>query len=262
MGFIGALLLGGLVAVVTWSAGWGGPGRPQTECSRLSVLPTGWWSGNGTSADVMGANDATLIGHAGYGTGLVDQAFALSGVGYVEIPHHPELDIGMTDFAVDVWVRFDSTQGEQILAEKFIQKFGTTSIGWTFTKLADDTLAFYADSPYGNLGVTSEQLHIPTDRWIHFAAVRRSDTIELFMGGLVVASYEERRSGSYDFRSDSSIKLGHRGDVYDTPGSTDSRGFFLAGDIDEAHIWEGAALTFSEIRGLVEAGDAGACPPA
>lgn len=257
----GALLVGGLAALLPWGVGWERPDAPRSECLSMSVLPTGWWPGDSTSADVMAAHDATLVGHSDYGEGLVDEGFALSGLGYVDIPHDPELDIGTNDFSLDLWVRFDSTQGEQILAEKWIQKFGTTSVGWTFTKHAHNSLGFYTEGPYGAFGVSSDQLRIPTDRWIHVAAVRRSDTLELFLGGLLVASYEEKGSSSYDIRSASSIKLGHRGDLYDTPGSADSRGMYLAGEIDEVHIWSGTALSFGEIRGLVEARDEGVCPP-
>lgn len=86
---------------------------------------------------------------------------------------------------------------------------GATSLGWTVTKLADDSLDHCTEALMGT-SATSDQFHVPIDRWIHVVAVRGSDTI-LFLGGMLVASYEESGAALYDIRSDSSIKLGHRG---------------------------------------------------
>jgi hypothetical protein len=65
----------------------------------------------------------------------------------------------------------------------------------------------------------------------------------------------------FDRGTRSTLKLGHRGGVSDTPGATDEQGFYLGGRIDEAHLFIGKALTHEEIRSIVGARSAGICRP-
>jgi hypothetical protein len=59
--------------------------------------------------------------------------------------------------------------------------------------------------------------------------------------------------------SNASLKFGHRGSPSDTLGSTDTRGFYLNGRIDEVRLFVGRALTDEEIRAIVQADSAGQC---
>ena len=102
------------------------------------------------------ARDAT------FGDGWVDEAFLLDGNGdFIDVPDHPTLNVGTSDFTVDLWVRFDSTQGEQVLIEKFV----ANDVGWTLTKLPDNTvrLAITADA-----NIDSAPQNLPLDTWIFF----------------------------------------------------------------------------------------------
>jgi hypothetical protein len=78
-----------------------------------------------------------LKNDAAFGEGHVGGAFVLGGIDdFVEVSHDDALNVGTGDFTVDLWVNFNSTEGEQILVEKWVQRFdGTPSTGWTFTKL-------------------------------------------------------------------------------------------------------------------------------
>jgi DNA-binding SARP family transcriptional activator len=254
---VGVLMVGSLAGVLTWS-----PRTSRTGCVPLPVLPTAWWSGDNTSSDVMGIHDASLVGDVRYGEGLVNEAFLLSGRGYVDVPHDPSLDPAATDFTLDLWVRFNSTTGEQVLAEKNIQNTNTTHIGWSFTKLPDGSLGFFSGGSSGAFGVVSEPRQIATGRWIHLAVVRRLDTLELFVDGYTEGFTEDPEAMFLDIVSTSSLKLGHRGNPIDTPGSVDASDKYLIGNIDEVHMWAGTALSAAEIGSLADAGAAGACPPA
>jgi Concanavalin A-like lectin/glucanases superfamily/Kelch motif len=217
-----------------------------------------WWPGDENADDIVGGRNAVLRNDATFSLGLVDQAFMLDGDGdFIEVPHDSALNVGTGDFTVDLWVFFNDTAGEQVLVEKWIQRFPCTPCeGWTFTKLEGNFLhmALFSGDGSGEL-VFSEVLTIPPGTWRHFAARRQSGEITLFMNGAPVAS--GKFSGNLD--SISSLKFGHRGSPSDTPGSEDERGFFLNGRIDEVEVFVGQALSDAEILAIFNAGSAGKC---
>jgi len=231
---------------------------PQGACIVPPSGITGWWPGDGDTNDIVGGRNAVLRDDASFGPGLVDQAFIFDGDGdFVEVPHDPALNVGTGDFTVDLWVNFNTTAGEQVLVEKWIQQLDSDlSEGWTFTKLEGNILhmALFSGDGLGEL-VFSEALTIPERTWHHFAARRRSGEITLFMNGAPVAS--GAFSGNLD--STSSLKFGHRGSPSDTPGSDDEREFFLNGRIDEVELFVGRALSDTEIQAIFDASSTGKC---
>jgi hypothetical protein len=240
-------LLGGLVLFVIFTS------IPQAAAQETCVQPppdmTGWWPGDGNTNDIVGGRNAVLRDNATFGPGLVDQAFILDGDGdFADVPHDPALNVGTGDFTVDLWVFFNDTAGEQVLVEKYVEQFGPTSTGWTFSKLDDNHLTFNS--------VDSAPLSLPTKTWIHFAARRSGDVATIFMKGTLVATGPVGRDNS---DSTSSLKFGHRGSPSDTPGSEDERGFFLNGRIDELELFVGRALSDAEIQAIFDAGSAGKC---
>jgi hypothetical protein len=192
-----------------------------------------------------------LRDNATTGPGFVDGAFVLDGAGdFVEVPHDPALNVGTGDFTVDLWVNFNTTAGEQVLVEKWIQTFPPTPLGWYLTKLGDNSLRFG-----GANWVDAPSLSLPVNTWIHFAARRSGGVAIIFVNGALVAT------GPFVDNSDStsSLKFGHRGSPSDTPGSTDNRGFFLNGRIDEVELFVGRALSDAEILAIFNASSAGKC---
>jgi hypothetical protein len=181
---------------------------------------------------------------------MVEQALTLDGHGdFAAVPDDPALDVGTGDFTVALWVRFDTTEGEQVLAEKWVQRFDRRSIGWTLTKLRDNSIGFFTEGVGEGLGATSAPLDIPPDTWLHFAARRSGGTVQIYMDGAVIAS-ESGPVGALD--SAASLKFGHRGGLDDTPGSDSEQGFFLNGQLDEVEFVVGRALSHKEIRSLFE----------
>lgn len=217
---------------------------------------TGWWPGDGSTADIVGGHDAVLHGNASFGEGLVEQAFLLDGDGdFVAVADDPALNVGAGDFTVDLWVYFNSTAGEQVLVEKYIENFSDTPPGWTLTKLEDNSLRFGTGLASDAHGVTSAPLALPDNTWIHIAARRGNGVASIYVNGRVVAAAPFVDNGD----SNSSLKFGHRGSPSDTPGSLDDSGFFLNGRIDEVEFFVGRALPPGQIRAIFNAGSAGKC---
>ena len=73
----------------------------------------GWWPGDGNPDDIVGGNNGTLEGGAGFSSGEVGEAFSLNGNSqYVDVPTAQSIDVSQGDFTVDAWVNFSSlTQG-------------------------------------------------------------------------------------------------------------------------------------------------------
>jgi hypothetical protein len=231
--------------------------RSTATCSPPQAGLTGWWPGDGGTSDVVAGRDATLHGDATFGSGRIGQAFVLDGDGdFVSVPHDPTLDFGTADFTVALWVNFNTIEGDQILVEKWVQRSlepHSHQIGWTFTKLRSNRIGFGLDPG----GVSSARLDIPARTWIHLAARRNGNRVEILMNGNVIASGTATDDAVIDSRA--SLIFGHRGSPDDTPGSIDERGLFLDGRIDEVKVFVGRALSDDEIRADMNADAKGMC---
>jgi DNA-binding SARP family transcriptional activator len=254
----GVLIVGALIAF-----GDRALSRAQPLATGGCVAPppmTAWWTGNDTTSDAIGQSHAQLMGGATFAAGVVNRSFALDGIrAYVAVPDDPVLDAGSGDFAVGLWVNFHSTAGVQILAEKWVQRDEETSSGWALSKMDDNSFGFFLEgggerSP----GVATSMIDIEPYTWMHVAARRQGDVIDIFVNGTLQAIYSGPDLG-VDVDSDSSLKFGHRGGNQDTPGATKDQGFYLDGLIDEVHLTIGTALTPDEIQAIVKAGDNGLC---
>jgi hypothetical protein len=219
---------------------------------------TNWWPGDGNSIDIVGGLDGEFIDGATTGPGVVDSAFVLDGDGdFINVPDDAALDLGTGDFTVDLWVNFNDTSGEQVLVEKWVQGDGFVD-GWTLTKLDGNVLRLAFEIEEGlEADLDSNELAIVPGLWYHFAATRNDDAFTLFMNGEIIAQGDFE--GSLNLDSASSLKFGHRGNVDDTPGSIDTRDFYVNGRIDEVELFVGTALSAEQIKALYAAGGDGKC---
>lgn len=220
---------------------------------------THWWTGDGNVNDIIGGRSAVLQNGAGFAPGMVAQAFSLDGVDdFVSVPDDPSLNFGTRDFTVDLWVKFnDPNTGEQIIAEKYIETYeqvtGVPRKGWTLTKTVDNKIDLAGPLPSGMptlVEVTPPE--ILANSWIHIAITRNGNDFTIFWNGTPLGT----GTAAVDLDSTSSLKFGHRGNPDDTPGSVDTRGFYLNGGIDEVEIF-GRALSAEEIQAIYNAGSAG-----
>ena len=244
--------------------------RPVARpCFPLQALDRGlvdWWPGDESAADLVGYRTGMLVGDASISPGLVGGAFALDGDGdFVDVPDDSMLDFGEQDFTASLWVKFSSTDGEQVLVEKWVQKFTPplASTGWTLTKLEEQSirLAVSTVDTY-EIDIDSGPLDIPTNTWLNVVARRERNEFSIFLNGRRVAFMEVDPMMPVDLRSTSSLKIGHRGNAADTPGSEDlGSGYYLNGQIDEVQLFMGRALPLGLIRAIYLAGDRGVCKP-
>lgn len=215
---------------------------------------TGWWPGDSNPDDVVGGRHALLRGGAAYEAGLVTNAFRLNGQGqFVEVPHDPALDVGTGDFTLEAWVRFNTLEGEQVIAEKYVETFGVNRSGWTLTKIGSSLR--WALREFANLDSGLASTAHSATNWTHLAIRRLGTLFSVFQNGALTVS----SNVVCNLDSPSSLKFGHRGNPTDTPGSKDERQFWLDGAIDEPTIYVGRALTDLEIRAIYENRAKGKC---
>jgi predicted anti-sigma-YlaC factor YlaD len=251
-----------VVAVVGGFAWWSqrlpaiGPGSghttaPGPTCAPIPAGLTSWWPMDGNGTDVAGTHDLVLHGNATFAPGRVGSALALDGLNsYASAPHSEGLMVGAQDFTVQLWVRFENTDGEQVLIEQW--KEGDTERrqeGWTLTKLETGQLLATSGSPEGGSDVSVEHGPLEKPGWHHVALRRSGRLLSIYVDGRL-ASQEERSFETADLSVDVPLVIGRRGD---------SQGFFLRGQIDDVQLAVGRAFAYTEIRRTFEAGAAGTC---
>lgn len=202
-----------------------------------------YWPFDGNGADASGfERDLTLEGGLGFESGLFGQALDMH-KNQDAYAHRPDDDaaynFGGSDFTIQVWVNYYSTDTEQVFMEKFT---GDGGPGWTFTKLAEDrghSYLFYGNGAGYNI---SPPQSIPISSWIHVLARRSGEHIEIWRDGVEIAS------GSNGTISDTSTPLyvGRR-------NHGDIRDFSKNGRLDEVAIWN-RAISDDEIAYLYNDG--------
>ncbi len=215
-----------------------------------------WWPGDRSNKDIVGGRNALLRNRATTGTGFVAGAFVLDGSGaFVEVPDDDELNFGTGDFTVELWVRFNTFAGEQVLIEKWNDGIS----GWTLTKLDGEfgnrvlLLALLDEGSESGFDVYTEPLDIVERTWNHFAAMRQGNMVTTWVNGVIVA--EGYSSQNLDLDSSTPLRFGVR-----TPGEfvADFGYFFLDGLIDEVSIYR-RALADGEIETIYDVGSGGKC---
>lgn len=209
-----------------------------------------WWPANGNADDVWARNSGILMNGATFGTGMTRQAFQLDGVDdWVMVPTAPNLNFGTGDFTICLWVNFASTVNEQILVEKWIQTNEPAETkGWTLTKLNNNVIRFGGVAVPGEGSIINvAPPDIPVNVWFFVAVTRSGNAYMMYWNGELIGNATMLETLNFD--SDASLKIGHRGNPDDTPGSTDWRGFYLNGLVDEVRLYN-RALSPKEIAGL------------
>lgn len=261
--FLGGVVCGGISYVDIFSvdtpfevdllsfSDFAGECKPSA-CTPRSAGLVAWWPGNGDVSELIAGNNAVSRNGAGFGVGLNKMAFQFDGIDdYFSAPDSPALAFGTTDFTVQLWVNFNTTTGEEIMIEKYVE--GSPRTGWTFTKLDGNSLRLHLadtpDSSWNTLDVTP--LSIPLNTWIMATVTRSGNTFTIYWNGAAIGS--TTFPYPINLTTPASLKFGHRGDPSDTPGSWDLRGFYLNGKINEVAIWS-RALSDAEIGYLYNLG--------
>ncbi len=241
--------------LVLWGCICLGLARPGLTIAANCLPPPygllGWWTGDGSANDFLGANNGTLQGGAtATGAGEVGQAFSLDGnAGYVQVPNASVLQ--PTNLTIEAWVNFSSlsssgnaTAGQQYIAFKQNSRSGDFE-GFYLGKQrngAGDYFVFDVTSSAGVPAEVDSAAMIQTGVWYHVAGVRGPDYVQLYVNGQLAA--QTNVSFPQDYGSFPMF--------FGTSGQSYWDGKF-AGRLDEVSLYN-RALSASEILAIYNAG--------
>jgi hypothetical protein len=199
------------------------------------------WSGEGDGSDSVGGNNMAPT-DISFVEGKVGQAFGFNGLNQsVNCGNQKAGNFGADDFTVTFWVKFNTVDTEQVMVEKYIEGLNgpEATSGWTMTKLSNNRFQFADATSRVNYG------YAVADTWTHMAVTRENGIVRCYVNGVLSGQL----ATPADLDSTASLKLGHRGNPTDTPGSADTRQFYLNGALDEIAFYN-RALSAAEIQAI------------
>ena len=215
----------------------------------------GWWPGESNAVDIIGTNNGTLNGGAGYTNGEVGTAFNLNGSSaFVSIPDAPELR--PATLTIEAWVLFNSLDstgsggspaGQQYIVFKQ-NTLGSNFDGYYLGKergSGGDYFVFAVNSAAGAKAEVDSPPGLTTNVWYHIAGVRGSNYVQLYVNGLYIG--QTNASSPQDYGS---LPL-----YFGTTGQT-NWDHKLNGSLDEVSLYN-RPLASNEIAAIYAAGAAG-----
>ena len=232
----------------------------KSAYAQQACLPTpagivSWWSGEGSAADIVGANEGTLVDGGTFASAKVGQGFDIAGTGaFVEVGNNSSLEL--QQFSIEAWVYARSagsspdTLGPAVISKDTVNTpagagvsygiFGPGAGGQftAFTRFVNGTQPMVVSANSFGFGM-----------WHHVAMTWDGNTITLYVNGLV----------------EGSVAVGPQTIAYSPDGlGIGGHPFFNSrwfnGVIDEATLYN-RALTPVEIAAIVDSDNAGKCPP-
>jgi len=199
------------------------------------------WSGEGNGSDSVGGNNMVVPADISYVEGKAGQAFGLNGAGqWVNCGNSSIGNFGANDFTVAFWVKFNTVGSEQVMVEKYVETLGSgETSGWTLTKLSNNRFQFAGATSHVEFG------NAVAGTWTYLAVTRSNGNVRCYVNGVLAGQL----AALANLDSPASLKLGHRGNPTDTPGSADPRQFYLNGALDEIAIYD-RALSAEEIKAV------------
>lgn len=203
-----------------------------------------WWRGEGNANDAVGGLNGTLSGGAGFGAGLVGQAFSLDGVtGYVQIGDRPEL-VMSNALTVEAWI-FPTGSGSGPASEGIIiNKEGEYEIDRT----SDGTIRVAIKDPSSPFVWTVTPLVAPLNAWTHVALAYGNGVVEIYGNGSLVQTYNGPSTIGDELPAQNDFRIGGRQSISEC----------FKGMIDEVAVYR-RALSAVEIAAIHQAGSAGKC---
>jgi len=198
-----------------------------------------WWPGQGNANDIIGGDNGTLVGAAGYANGEVGQAFVFNGNMEVVTVGNPT-NLQLQNFTIETWVKRAS-------ASVVTAPGGN---GCLFTYGANG-YGLYLDNngvpALSQIGVSATQpaAAITDTNFHHVAVTKAGSAVNFYIDGIAYSA------PAYNpiFTFSTVAAIGGRGDNFDNS--------FL-GVIDEVSVYN-RALSSNEIAAIYLAGSAGKC---
>jgi hypothetical protein len=208
-----------------------------------------WWTANGTAADAMGLNNATLTGVT-YATGEVGQAFNFDGVDDWAALGDPSSLAFTASFTIEGWIKVNAIESNRSGEILFRGDDRGGLDPYAFSVEPDGNLRFHVESTTGGLNLEAP---VPTGQWLHVAATLDDATglMTLYENAAVVAQTTTaiRLFATLDPTQEPGIGIGNSNalDNYNVP---------FNGLIDELSVYN-RALTAGEVLGIYKAGSSG-----
>ena len=221
-----------------------------------------WWTFDEGSGSV--ANDIALFNNQGtlhngpaWIPGMVAGALRFDGQDdYVQVPNHPELNVGNGSFTIDAWVRTTwNGYGVVVLQDKRGPAAGYHLHLYRSAQYTGGRAVPALNVTGGGTFENHNAVNAPdvADRqWHHIAAVADvpAKQVRIYMDGVLVYTGTSNVLGN-NLNNDDAFYLGMR-----TP--THGGGGHFPGDLDEVELFK-RALTQQEIQAIYNAGSAGKC---
>ena len=198
-----------------------------------------------------------MMNGAGFGLGMVGQAFSLDGVNdYVHVGEPPDLEFMRTgDFTIDAWFRVPESAADQVVVSR-----GDTFGGQQnrFIQVHVDNFRLVGvvrgDAGEPNTVYTLSSTDLSPLSFVHFAFLRRKGVrTELYVNGRLDTVSGPDVAGDITFSASRPLSIG-ASNVGASGGPTS----FFDGLIDEVQIFA-RALSECEIKTISEAGSTGVC---
>jgi hypothetical protein len=223
--------------------------NPPPPCDPALV---DWWQGEGNANDIVGNNNGTLAGGAGYAAGEVGQAFSFDGSsGCVSVPDSASLDSFTTSISIELWLKINQLTANSDW--KGIVTKGNSSWRLMGTTWANTVyLGLDGVSPSGDLYGTR---NVHDGQWHHVAAVYDGTNMFLYVDGTLDVS---QPATGLIAQNSSPVCIGATDGAYELSCHCIELGYFFNGLIDEVSIYN-RALSSNEIAAIYAAGNAGKC---
>ena len=181
-------------------------------------------------------NNGEYVGEVKQADGKFGKGIELDGSNYVDIPWSDSIDVGSEDFTVEIWFKYSEPSSNGVLVWGYDVESGPHAQIWFRTEPGSSRIrGLMIDSIGPNVIVVTTDPY-NDDKWHHFAAVRRSDSLSLYIDGDLKDS-QKGNDGSVTETQTFGIQLGRK------MGNRD----MYKGILDEFRFWK-RPLSEDEIR--------------
>jgi len=204
----------------------------STSNSGSGENPADWWPGDNTPFDIVKGTEGSLQNGAGYGQGIVGQAFSFDGNNQnLMEPNSQAWDFGSCDFSIILWAKSNAaTQLAPLISHNEGPGDAKKWIFWVDW----GGLTFHINSPtLGPINVVNyDPFTLTPGVWYHLGVTRKGSLYVLYVNGLPVASGTDSHAVP---AANAPLMIGQ------------TEAYAFNGSIDEVKIYQ-RALSPAEVR--------------
>ena len=206
-------------------------------------VPSGlvsWWPGENSAEDIIAGRNGTLLGGAGFASGVVGQAFNFTSDGAgVSIPYDPAFDVSPSGFTVEFWMQGVKNQPQSLFLVVDKSHGWVDSTGWLFQGYSGSGQIFFGigagGSTIDNFPLATSSTDVLDGHWHHVAGTWDGGLLRIFADGV----QQDQAALTTPFNNTRPVNLG-----FSWGGGTPTR--FFRGKVDELALFN-RALTTNEI---------------